>query len=61
LSNQGKSNMSRLNPLTILLTGASGRQGGALSRALQARGREVRALTRNPVAIGWPLPQERQS
>jgi uncharacterized protein YbjT (DUF2867 family) len=40
--------MSRKSPLTILVAGATGRQGGALSRALLAKGHKVRALTRHP-------------
>ena len=34
--------------LTVLVTGATGQQGGAAARALLARGHTVRALTRNP-------------
>ena len=33
---------------TILVTGATGHQGGAVARALRAAGHEVRALTRKP-------------
>jgi uncharacterized protein YbjT (DUF2867 family) len=33
---------------TILVTGATGHQGGAVARALRAGGHEVRALTRKP-------------
>lgn len=33
---------------TILVTGATGRQGGAVARGLMAAGLRVRALTRNP-------------
>lgn len=33
---------------TVLVTGATGAQGGATARALLARGRPVRALVRNP-------------
>ena len=33
---------------TVLVTGATGQQGGAVSRALLGRGHRVRALTRNP-------------
>ena len=36
------------NPLTILVTGATGKQGGAVARELLARGHNVRALTRDP-------------
>jgi uncharacterized protein YbjT (DUF2867 family) len=35
-------------PLTVLVTGATGRQGGALSRLLLKRSHRVLALTRNP-------------
>lgn len=34
--------------LTILVTGATGTQGGAVARALLSRGHSVRALTRSP-------------
>ncbi len=34
--------------LTVLITGATGNQGGALTRTLLRRGRHVRALTRHP-------------
>jgi uncharacterized protein YbjT (DUF2867 family) len=36
------------DPLTILVTGATGKQGGATARSLLARGHNVRILTRNP-------------
>ncbi len=32
----------------ILVTGATGQQGGAVARELLARGHKVRAMTRNP-------------
>lgn len=35
-------------PLPILVTGATGKQGGAVVRALLQAGRPVRAMTRNP-------------
>lgn len=35
---------------TVLVTGATGLQGGAVARALLARGHRVRALTRDPAA-----------
>lgn len=34
-------------PLTVLVTGATGNQGGAVAQALLTRGHKVRALTRN--------------
>ncbi len=34
--------------LTVLVTGATGKQGGALARALLKKGHHVRALTRRP-------------
>lgn len=34
--------------LTVLVTGATGQQGGGATRELLARGHKVRALTRNP-------------
>ena len=34
------------NPSTVLVTGATGQQGGALARLLLAKGRQVRALSR---------------
>ncbi len=36
------------NKLTILVTGATGNQGGAVAHALIVKGHHVRALTRNP-------------
>jgi uncharacterized protein YbjT (DUF2867 family) len=36
------------NTRTILVSGATGQQGGAVARALAARGHHVRALTRRP-------------
>ena len=33
---------------TILITGATGRQGGAIARALEGAGFEIRAMTRKP-------------
>src|SRR5438445_10401688 len=35
-------------PLTVVVTGATGTQGGATARALLAAGHRVRALTRRP-------------
>lgn len=37
-----------MSKLTILVTGATGQQGGAVARKLLAQGHTVRALTRNP-------------
>lgn len=34
--------------MKVLVTGATGKQGGATARALLAKGHEVRAVTRNP-------------
>jgi uncharacterized protein YbjT (DUF2867 family) len=34
--------------LTVVVTGSTGKQGGAVARALLARGHNVRALTRDP-------------
>ncbi|MPZ19782.1 MAG: NAD(P)H-binding protein [Luteitalea sp.] len=39
--------MTTNRTLTVLVTGATGKQGGAAARALLARGHRVRALTRN--------------
>ena len=36
------------NPLFVLVTGATGKQGGALARLLLKKGHRVRAFTRNP-------------
>src|SRR6266852_486015 len=38
--------------LTVLVTGATGKQGGHLVRALLARGHSIRALTRKPESPG---------
>ena len=35
----------------ILVTGATGRQGGAIARELLAKGHKVRAMTRRPCAV----------
>ena len=35
------------NSLTVLVSGATGNQGGAVARAIMARGHKVRAITRN--------------
>jgi uncharacterized protein YbjT (DUF2867 family) len=37
---------------TILVTGATGQQGGAVARELLSRGHSVRAMTRNPASEG---------
>jgi uncharacterized protein YbjT (DUF2867 family) len=34
--------------LTVLVTGATGKQGGRVARALLGKGHTVRALTRKP-------------
>jgi uncharacterized protein YbjT (DUF2867 family) len=41
--------MSR-NKLTVVVTGATGKQGGAVAQGLLARGHKVRAVTRDPNA-----------
>lgn len=41
-------NLKELGP--VLVTGATGKQGGATARALLAQGAQVRALVRNPLA-----------
>ena len=33
---------------SVLVTGATGQQGGAVARALMSKGHRVKALTRNP-------------
>ena len=40
--------MANLQPKTVLVTGATGKQGGAVANLLLQRGHKVRALTRNP-------------
>ncbi|EIV3154547.1 NmrA/HSCARG family protein [Escherichia coli] len=44
--------MSTFNNLPVLVTGATGKQGGAVVRALLQAGRPVRALTRDPHSAG---------
>ncbi len=39
-----------VSPVTVLVTGATGQQGGALARLLLKRGFRVRALTRKPAS-----------
>ena len=34
--------------LTVVVTGSTGKQGGAVARALLERGHKVRAITRDP-------------
>ena len=48
-----------MSKLTILVTGATGNQGGSVAAALMARGHAVRALTRRPdgpAALSWRRP-----
>src|SRR6266404_1963185 len=42
--------MAKLSGKTALVTGATGKQGGAVVEALLTRGHQVRALTRNPAS-----------
>ena len=44
--------MKHRETLTIVVTGATGQQGGHLVRRLLAQGHHVRALTRNPEGLG---------
>src|SRR5262245_43708575 len=37
-----------MEPISVLVTGATGQQGGALARILLRKGHKVRALTRRP-------------
>lgn len=37
----------------ILVTGATGQQGGAVARSLLGRGQKIRALTRHPAKAAW--------
>jgi uncharacterized protein YbjT (DUF2867 family) len=41
-------NTTRIHDSTIVVTGATGKQGGAVARGLLARGHKVRAVTRDP-------------
>jgi uncharacterized protein YbjT (DUF2867 family) len=50
LSMQGKDIPMATQPDTILVAGATGKQGGAVTRHLRANGFAVRALTRDPDA-----------
>lgn len=47
---QGTQAEKTTEPKTILVTGATGTQGGAVTRALLDRGHNVKAMTRNPDA-----------
>src|SRR5436309_16123295 len=47
---------ARVSARAVVLTGASGLVGRALSARLAARGWEVRALVRDPAAFGAPPP-----
>ena len=42
----------KMGPTRVLVTGATGKQGGAVARALVARGHRIRALTRNAASRG---------
>src|SRR5258708_15992484 len=44
----GQRNQNMAQELTVVVTGATGKQGGAVARGLLERGHEVRAVTRDP-------------
>jgi uncharacterized protein YbjT (DUF2867 family) len=46
--NAERGNQDMARKLTVVVTGATGKQGGAVARGLLARGHEVRAVTRDP-------------
>src|SRR5450432_3365151 len=44
----GERNQNMAQELTVVVTGSTGKQGGAVARGLLERGHEVRAVTRDP-------------
>src|SRR5258708_23986849 len=44
----GERNQRMAQELTVVVTGSTGKQGGAVARALLERGHKVRAVTRDP-------------
>src|SRR5258706_3308904 len=46
--NRRRRNQNMAQELTVVVTGSTGKQGGAVARGLLERGHEVRAVTRDP-------------
>src|SRR5258708_25885871 len=44
----GQRNQNMAQELTVVVTGSTGKQGGAVARGLLERGHQVRAVTRDP-------------
>src|SRR5580692_6210346 len=44
----GERNETMAQELTVVVTGSTGKQGGAVARGLLERGHKVRAITRDP-------------
>src|SRR6476661_4270845 len=44
----GERNQNMAQKLTVVVTGSTGKQGGAVARGLLERGHKVRAVTRDP-------------
>src|ERR1700756_5611782 len=44
----GEGNQNMAQELTVVVTGSTGHQGGAVARGLLERGHKVRAVTRDP-------------
>src|SRR5882757_5966041 len=47
----GERNQNMAQELTVVVTGSTGKQGGAVARGLLERGHEVRAVTRDPNSV----------
>jgi uncharacterized protein YbjT (DUF2867 family) len=45
---RGEGNQNMAQKLTVVVTGSTGKQGGAVARGLLERGHKVRAITRDP-------------